>query len=321
MRAPRSQKPVARSLFRLLGLVLLTTWTGLASAQPHDPPGEPPTTGGPSACDHLLREISGYRVPGRKLGSQMPWEFFLGNASHQLIAYIYETRHPTDKVYYNSQPIQKILREQRIGDWSRLSEDQRELRPDILNITAKELFEIKPANPEGLQDGMLKLRIYLQALNQTLPSDTGFSAGAQFEGEILVQFAQGQYIWRLEWCTHTPGVTQYLWTRSQQRLDSTKDAYQANHWTDISEQDLKKYGGWVAQVVEGMVERREKLATLSGVLGVAIDAIGTAAVTLLSTRTPEEQQGTPQTSGKLLPFPIKSPSTGPALQLPKASGL
>ncbi len=32
--------------------------------------------------------VQGYNVPGRNPNSQMPWEFFLGNAAHRLIAYL-----------------------------------------------------------------------------------------------------------------------------------------------------------------------------------------------------------------------------------------
>ena len=52
-------------------------------------------------------------------------------------------------------------------------------------------------------------------------------------------------------------------------------AHDAGKW-QISEQELKEYGGWVAQVVEEMVDRREKLAT-GGVIGVVIDIAGGAA--------------------------------------------
>ncbi|HSP78237.1 MAG TPA: hypothetical protein VLQ93_06890, partial [Myxococcaceae bacterium] len=102
--------------------------------------------------------------------------------------------------------------------------------------------------------------------------------GTGFEGEILIQFAQGKHIWRLEWCTNAPGVTQYQWTRSQERLDSMTAAHDAGNWVEISEQELKEYGGWVAQAVEGMVDRREKLATIRGIIGVVIDVVGGAAV-------------------------------------------
>jgi hypothetical protein len=59
-------------------------------------------------------------------------------------------------------------------------------------------------------------------------------------------------------------------------------AHDAGSWVEISEQELKEYGGWVAQVVEEMVDRREKLATFSGTIGVVIDIVGGAAVVTLS---------------------------------------
>src|SRR5690242_9571278 len=38
--------------------------------------------------------VQGYDVPGRDPNSQMPWKFFLGNAAHRLIAYMYGVNHP-----------------------------------------------------------------------------------------------------------------------------------------------------------------------------------------------------------------------------------
>jgi hypothetical protein len=154
-------------------------------------------------------------------------------------------------------------------------------------------------------------------------------SGTGFEGEILIRFAVGQYIWRLEWCTNAPGVTQYQWTRSQERLDSMVAAHDAGNWVEISEHELKEYGGWVAQVVEEMVDRREKLATLSGVIGVVIDIVGGAAVITLSSvmsgdrrahSTASQGLGTPP-GGKVIPLPPRPTSTAPRVQLPKASGM
>ena len=157
-------------------------------------------------------------------------------------------------------------------------------------------------------------------MNRTLTPTNGFSAGKSFDGEILIQFAQGQHIWRLEWCTTTPGVTQYRWTRSQERLNSNAAAFHAGQWVELSEQELKKYGGWVAQAVEGMVDRRERLATLSGAIGVAIDLVGEVAVLVISTATASERGASPQ-GGKVLHFPAKpSPNAAP-VQFPKASGM
>lgn len=42
------------------------------------------TPGGESSSP----DVQGYKVPGRKPDSQLPWEFLLGHAAHRLIAYI-----------------------------------------------------------------------------------------------------------------------------------------------------------------------------------------------------------------------------------------
>ncbi|WNG43084.1 hypothetical protein F0U60_02470 [Archangium minus] len=313
--------PFARDIYRLLGLMSLALLTGAASAEPSSPPDSTASSNRPSVCANFTtQDIQGYKVPGRKPGSQEPWELFLGNASHRLIAYIYRTRHPTNLVFDNKVSIKTIIARTGIGDSSRLPENEHEIRPDITDISVRNVFEIKPHNEPGLRDGLRKIEIYLLALNRSMSPDTQFSGGKKFEGEVLIQFAQGQYIWRLEWCTTTPGVTQYRWTRSQERFDSNAAAYNAKQWVVISEQELKQYGRSVAQAVEAMVDRRERVATLGETLGMAIDIVGEVAMIVISTATSGER-GTAQPGGKLLPFPSKPSSTAPAGQLPRASGM
>jgi hypothetical protein len=307
-----------------MGLVLVTLLAGVAFAEPPAPspvPDKPVEGSRPSVCGNPAPQaLQGYKAPGRKPDSQVPWELFLGNASHRLIAYIYGTRYPTNTVFYNNTPIKRILDRTGLGDPSLLPEIERELRPDITDASARVIFEIKPQGENGLQEGIRELQTYLLALNRTLTPDTGFLAGKDFDGEILIQFAQGQYIWRLEWCTTPPGVTQYRWTRSQERSNSNTAAYQAGQWVDISEQELKQYGGWVAQAVTGMVDRRERLTTLSNVVGVAIDVLGQVAIAIISTATPD-RRGASRQGGTVLPFPSKPSPTAPPGQLPKASGM
>jgi hypothetical protein len=319
------QCPSVRNRSRLVGLVLVTAWAGLASAEPPGPPSPPGNMASgsrPSVCENLSTQaLQGYKVPGRKPDSQMPWEIFLGNASHRLIAYIYGTRYPANVVYYNNYNIKRILREQGIGDWSLLSAAERDMRPDITDVSARELFEIKPYNEKGLQEGSQEVQSYLRVLNRTALPAERFAAGKTFEGEILIQFAQGQYIWRLEWCTTTPGVTLYHWTRSREHFESNAAAYEAAQWVEISEQELKKYGGWVAQTSEAMVERRERLTTLSSALGVAIEVVGQVAMLVISTTTSGGERSTAQQGAKVLPFPSSpSPAASP-VRLPKASGM
>ncbi|HYH96817.1 hypothetical protein, partial [Hyalangium sp.] len=189
--------------------------------------------------------MQGYNVPGRNPSSQAPWEFFLGNAAHRLIAYMYGVNHPGNRVFYNTKRIIDILAETEIGDTSRLLAGERNLRPDITDVTdmtAKDVFEIKPWNAQGLQEGRQELRVYLAALNRAVAPGLLFTGGTNFHGQILIRFAQGQYIWRLEWQTTEPGVTQYRWTRSQQRFASERAAYEAGQWVDLTVEEMRQYG-------------------------------------------------------------------------------
>ncbi|HYO72961.1 MAG TPA: hypothetical protein VEU33_43565, partial [Archangium sp.] len=237
----------------------------------------PPTGGEPSGP-----AVRGYKVPGRKPDSQVPYEFFLGNAAHRLVAFMYGVRNPDNRVFYNTKTIQNVLADRNIGDSSRLQPDERNLRPDITDVSMLVLFELKPWTEQGLQEGREEARLYLAALNRAMLDGRRFAGGTDFHGEVLIRFARGQYIWRLEWRTQEPAVVQYRWTRSQQRFESESAAYEAGQWVELTEQELRKYGGWVAQAVEGMVSRREELATVSGAVGVVIEVVGTVATGFFS---------------------------------------
>ncbi|HEX8434116.1 hypothetical protein, partial [Archangium sp.] len=187
--------------------------------------------------------VQGYNVPGRNLDSRMPWELFLGGASHRLIAYMYGVNYPTSRAYYNTTPINFIIARAGIGKASLLLPDERKLCPDITDITRRVLFEIKPWHEQGLLEGREEARAYLAALNRALLTGSRFTGGADFQGDILVRFARGQYIWRLEWKTQEPGVVLYRWTRSQQRFESEAAAYAAEQWQDLTVEELRQYGG------------------------------------------------------------------------------
>jgi hypothetical protein len=274
--------------------------------------------------DPFGQATQSYNVPGRSPDSEMPWEIFLGNAAHRLIAYMYGVRHPGHEVYFNTVSILMIIRDSSLGDVSSLLPNERELRPDITNGTLRIVFEIKPWNDQGLQAGRSRLQLYLAALNRPLQLGKPFTGGLDFHGEVLIRFARGQYIWRLEWRTTEPGIVQYRWTRSQQRFESERAAYEARQWVDITEQEMQQYGGWVGQAIEGMVSRREQLATFSGAVGVCIDFIGDVAVGVFSgsllggrgAKQPPAQGG-----GQVIPFPTRPPAPAPPAKVPAASGL
>lgn len=283
-----------------------------------------PSVGG----DPIGPGIQGYNIPGRKPDSRMPWEFYMGNASHRLISYMYGVNYPGNRVYYNTKSIKFILDDTEVGDTSLLLPNERELRPDITDFTLRALLEIKPWDGLALQEGREEARKYLAALNRAILSGRRFTGGTDFQGEILVRFAGGQYIWRLEWKNPEPGVVQYKWTRSQQRFDSQAAADAAGQWVELSEEELRRYGGWVSQAVDGMVSSREKLATVSGTVGMVIDLVGGVATTVLwgsimgqmgvgtGARQPPAQGG-----GQVIPFPVRSPSAAPPARAPAAAGM
>jgi hypothetical protein len=272
--------------------------------------------------------VQGYNVPGRNPNSEMPWELFLGNASHRVIAFMYKANHPDIRAYYNTKPIKAILEETGIGDTSRLLPNERKICPDITDITSRRLFEIKPWSEQGLLEGREMARIYLAALNRTILVGSRFTGGTDFHGEILIRFARGQYIWRLEWRTAEPGVVQYKWTRSQQRFESEVAAYEAGQWGALTEQELRQYGGWVAQAIDGMVGRREQLAAISGTVGIVIDVVGEAATAVfagaifgrMGSGTGAQQPPT-QRGGQVIRFPARPPPADPPTRVPAAAGM
>ncbi|WNG34281.1 hypothetical protein F0U61_12050 [Archangium violaceum] len=229
---------------------------------------------------------------------------------------------------YNTKSIKFIIDDTEIGDASLLLPNERELRPDITDFTLRSLFEIKPWDELALQEGREEARKYLAALNRAILSGRRFTGGTDFQGEILVRFEGGQYIWRLEWRNPESGVVQYKWTRSQQRFESQAAADKAGQWVELTESELRQYGGWVSQAVDGMVSSREKLATISGTVGMVIDLVGGVATTVLwgsimgqmgagtGARQPPTQGG-----GQVIPFPARPPPAAPPAQAPVAAGM
>ncbi len=313
----------------LWGLLAACTTDRVVTVGPARPRILLASSDGPAPGVQSTQPLQGYNAPGRKLDSQMPWEFFLGNAAHRLIAYMYGVDHPNSRAYYNTKRIVDILRETRIGNPSQLLPHERNLCPDITDVTdvtTLYLFEIKPWNERGLEEGRQEVQAYLAALNRAVAPEALFTAGKDFHGQILIQFAQGQYIWRLEWQTTEPGVVQYRWTRSQQRSESAAQAADAGQWVTLTEQEMRQYGGWVGQAVEGMVTRREQLAAVSGAVGLVIDVVGNGAVSFFwgaifgrMNSGSGVQQPPAQGGGQVIPFRTQPPMPAPPVRIPAAA--
>lgn len=270
--------------------------------------------------------MRGYHTPGRNPESQAPWEFFLGNAAHRLIAYMYKVQYPERIAYFNTKTLAGILQDARLGEPALLLPQESSLRPDITDLTIWRVFEIKPWNQQGLEEGRQELKLYLTALNRAMaPEQVQFSGGVDFHGEMLIRFAQGQYIWRLEWRTTEPGITQYRWTRSQQRFESAAKAADAGQWVTLTEEEMRQYGGWVGQAVEGMVSRRERLATVSGAVGLAIDILGEGAMVIITGAIFGRRNSSPgalppaQGGGQVIPLPVRPATPIAPARVPAAA--
>jgi len=127
-------KPRVKSTWSLASLLLLASCTAHittlspASTQRHTilRIQSTETCGEPDSKTPLS-----YKAPGHKPGSKEPWAFFLGKAAHEAVTHVYGVYHPGNIVYYNRVGIRDIVRQERIGDDSRLQENERKLRPDI----------------------------------------------------------------------------------------------------------------------------------------------------------------------------------------------
>jgi hypothetical protein len=126
--------------------------------------------------------VQGYTVPGRNPNSKAPWEFFLGNAAHWLIAYMYGVNHPQNEVFYNHVTLLTITSSTGIGSPAQLLEEERNLRPDITDITALTLFEIKPSGERNRQEGRQEVQLYLAALNRAAAPGVSFAPGTDCQG-------------------------------------------------------------------------------------------------------------------------------------------
>jgi hypothetical protein len=262
----------------------------------------------------------------------LPWEIFLGHAAHRLIGYMYGVKHPANRVYYNTDSLSRILEEVELGDASRLLPEEQLLRPDITDISDRHLFEIKPRNKNGLQEGRRQARAYLVAMNRAMPPGISFKGGTGFTGATYILFGDGCHGWRLDWENLEPGILLYHWRRTRQCFQTAAEAHAAGEWMEITLEEMAAYGGWVAHAVEGMVWRREALTAFSAKVGIVVEVAGMGSVAIFSAaifgrptprsiaRQPPIQPPT-QGSGKVLPFPPrKLPSPAPR-EVPKASGM
>ena len=239
------------------------------------------------------REVEAYYIAPGRPGNQ-PWMWFLGLSAHNLIAYHYVGYHLQEKkgIYTNFYPVSTILTDARIGDPSRLTPKEANSKPDITNVSSREVFEIKPWNSQGEADARKEVRDYQSALNKGMgvppggrgssgPSRYPFLLGQGADGQLAVQFLGGRMVWRLTWKTTEDGVVLYKWQKtSKTDRDEIKEAGEGQ-WVDITEADAQAYGEALHQEVEKGLGRRQKLFTMMDVVNTVQVAVGTIAVSVL----------------------------------------
>jgi Domain of unknown function (DUF4157) len=106
-------------------------------------------------------------LPWTPPGNQ-PAPLYRGNVAHDAIARYYEGKHAAERVFRNSMPISTILvalaEQGHQVDRSRLTKQEGDRRPDILNVTRLCLYEIKPEG--AASSGESQAMMYISILNK-----------------------------------------------------------------------------------------------------------------------------------------------------------
>jgi hypothetical protein len=73
---------------------------------------------------------------------------YIGNEIHKRIADNYEIQHPGQFIVKNHYPIKSVFKDhfKGVADVTKLSAKDLDLKPDILNVTQRDIYEIKPEN-------------------------------------------------------------------------------------------------------------------------------------------------------------------------------
>jgi Domain of unknown function (DUF4157) len=130
-------------------------------------PGAPGATGATGAMAGTAMpapiEPLPWTLPGRQ-----PAPLYRGNAAHKAIAAHYRTTHEGDTIWTNFTSLRTILAELSAQghpvDSSRLTRQELDSKPDILNATRRGLYELKPKGAAG--SGQLQASLYIGALGK-----------------------------------------------------------------------------------------------------------------------------------------------------------
>lgn len=221
------------------------------------------------------------RKPGRQ-----PDNLHMGNSAHRLIGKRYKLLHPKDTVFTNWTNMSTIVREV-VGQEQLLKRDEALLRPDIVNVNDKIMFEIKSRATGRLAEGQVAVNKYLATLNQFLTPANRFNPGTGYSGNFWVRFDLNMPWWRIEWDTTSPGVIQYKWKRlNSDELDEptiVRGLESGKYtWVDLTEGEIRPLAQQCAKFAEAYTNGSEKLFKIQMVSSFVIESIGHAAVLYLN---------------------------------------
>jgi hypothetical protein len=211
------------------------------------------------------------RLPGRKPDSREPWGAFLGRAAHFVLGQQYRVEHPGHAVFLDTASLFIIVEEGKLGNAKRLSELVRRLRPDITDADALVLFEIKPDNAEGLQEGRAQAGRYLAALNEVAEPHKKLVGGTGFEGSLFLDFEEGGALWQLSWRTPEPGVTLYRWSYRRKKPHTSWKERAAQKDEALPSQEAEQHGAVAEQVLRAAYAQGEWPSDFEGHVYLPVD--------------------------------------------------
>lgn len=143
----------------------------------------------------------GWSPPGNQ-----PIPFYIGNEAHLAIALQYVAAHAGDQVFTNSFPIQSILAQMPGANPAGAAAADLLARPDIANVTRRQLYEIKPVAAAAL--AATQLAAYIATFAAAgMPMAPGTAGEPGTSG--VVPAPGGYYMFQ---CT-TPGIILYQYRR------------------------------------------------------------------------------------------------------------
>jgi hypothetical protein len=98
----------------------------------------------PKAAAEAMRAARGFKAGAWNPKPKEDPGMYIGNTVHAAIARAYVGANFADRVVTNQTPIKSILQKEFAKDFKGLSDREQRLMPDIVNVTQKHLYEIKP---------------------------------------------------------------------------------------------------------------------------------------------------------------------------------